>query len=687
MAQRATAKTELFSQWTQGNLVIADEGQSTGSRWWVYSTTGSDTAGHGKSPDSPFATLDYASAACTASAGDIIYVMPGHAETITSATGCNLAIAGVRVVGLGSGSTRPTFTFTTANAATMTVDAANVSIENLVFVCGKDGQTAMLDVNAADCTVRGCEFRNDATYQAVTLIDLTSVASAAARLKVEDCRLISLTIGATQGIELGEVNDAVQIVGNYIWGDWSAAGIHNPTGKVLTNLLIKGNVVANLNTGEHAIELVSACTGMLIDNRMYGDTLGTILDPGSLYCAGNLEVDAIDQAGVDSPRTSAGGFPADSITDAVIAASAFTSDTFVDGWLDSTAFAASAFNSATFVDGWFDSTAFAANAFQSTHFQDGAIDSSVIGAGAFQSDVFEDGWLDSTAFAANAFQSTTFQDGAIDSSVLGAGAFQSDVFEDGWLDSTAFAANAFQSTTFQDGAIDSSVLGAGAFQSDVFEDGWLDSTAFAANAFQSTTFQDGAIDSSVLGAGAFQSDVFEDGWLDSTAFAANAFQSTTFQDDALDSTIFADNAATLLGRGVHVVRSTADLPANGTSSIFTIATGRVLLTGILGEVTTQIEVLANNTNLVANPSVGATSVNLCATADITGDETGAFFTITGTAGDSLQEATAGGIKFPVTPVVVAVGTIDLVTDTTATGAVKWDLWYQPLDEGATVTAT
>jgi len=35
MAGRATAKTELFSHWRGGAMVIADEGMSTGGRLWV----------------------------------------------------------------------------------------------------------------------------------------------------------------------------------------------------------------------------------------------------------------------------------------------------------------------------------------------------------------------------------------------------------------------------------------------------------------------------------------------------------------------------------------------------------------------------------------------------------------------------------------------------------------------------
>lgn len=60
----------------------------------------------------PFSTLQYALDSCRAGRGDIIFVGAGHAETIADATTLSLNKAGVAIVGLGSGSLRPTFTFT-----------------------------------------------------------------------------------------------------------------------------------------------------------------------------------------------------------------------------------------------------------------------------------------------------------------------------------------------------------------------------------------------------------------------------------------------------------------------------------------------------------------------------------------------------------------------------------------------
>ena len=82
----------------------------------------------------PFATLQNALNLCVDGRGDIIMVGPGHIEILTTATQLALNGASVAIVGLGSGAMRPQFIFGTANTTTINVSAANVSIQNCVFV-------------------------------------------------------------------------------------------------------------------------------------------------------------------------------------------------------------------------------------------------------------------------------------------------------------------------------------------------------------------------------------------------------------------------------------------------------------------------------------------------------------------------------------------------------------------------
>ena len=184
------AKTELFSEWLQGHLVIADQGQSTGKRFWVHSGTGTDSSGWGSAPDTPVATLDYAIGLCTDDKNDIIYVMPGHAETWTT-TGAKVVadIKGVRIIGLGQGVDRPTFTFS-HTGTTWTISAGGVTIENLLLVTGVDSVTTFATVSGADFTIRNCEFRDTTDIEVITALTVTG-----SRLQVIDCLHLGYTGG------------------------------------------------------------------------------------------------------------------------------------------------------------------------------------------------------------------------------------------------------------------------------------------------------------------------------------------------------------------------------------------------------------------------------------------------------------------------------------------------------------
>lgn len=137
--------------------------------------------------------------------------------------------------------------------------------------------------------------------------------------------------------------------------------------------------------------------------------------------------------------------------------------------------------------------------------------------------------------------------------------------------------------------------------------------------------------------------------------------------------------------GLSVSRATAALPQTTQSALFTVTGGRIILTSIIGEVTTVIQTQANNTKIVSNPTTG-TDVDLCAVLDITADQVGCLYGITGTFSDAMVGANAGATIIPARMIVIPVGTVDLSCAASNTGSVKWTLTYVPLDAGASVTA-
>lgn len=141
--------------------------------------------------------------------------------------------------------------------------------------------------------------------------------------------------------------------------------------------------------------------------------------------------------------------------------------------------------------------------------------------------------------------------------------------------------------------------------------------------------------------------------------------------------------------GSQVNRATAALPQTATGGLFTVSGGRILLTSIVGEVTTVIQTQANNTQLVATPTVGVVAP-LCAVLDITARAVGVLLTVSGLVSDALIASGAttitGAVSGQVRPLIVAAGVIGLSCAASNTGAIKWSMTYVAIDNGASVAA-
>src|SRR3990172_1096694 len=132
---------------------------TTGNIYFVHNTNGSD-GNEGTSPDVPWKTVDYAIGNCTADQGDIIVLMPGHAETTTAIA---IDVAGISIVGLGNGRNRPTLTATTGASDLLDVTVANVRIENIRLVGAASGCTSLISLAAAaDFSCIGCSLEHGA---------------------------------------------------------------------------------------------------------------------------------------------------------------------------------------------------------------------------------------------------------------------------------------------------------------------------------------------------------------------------------------------------------------------------------------------------------------------------------------------------------------------------------------------
>jgi len=95
-----------------------------GNQFYVDSGVGSNS-NDGLTWATAFATIDYAIGKCTANNADIIWVAPGHVETITG-TSIVADIAGISVIGIGTGSLKPQIKHNHADAE-VSITADNVT--------------------------------------------------------------------------------------------------------------------------------------------------------------------------------------------------------------------------------------------------------------------------------------------------------------------------------------------------------------------------------------------------------------------------------------------------------------------------------------------------------------------------------------------------------------------------------
>jgi hypothetical protein len=234
---------------------------TTGSYFFVDS--GTYAARDGLGPDTPLATVDAAIALCTANNGDVIVVMPGHAESLAAAI--TMDVAGVTLIGIGEGSSVPTLTFTAD--VTINVTAAGCRISNFRLALGVATVAVGVTVAAADVTVEKIESISHATSQFTAIISV----GAFERVKILNNTLRTLiTASATAGLQLNGCDNLV-VSGNLITGHFATAGISNVTDEVLNALIIR-NVVHNTSAtgGDLAVQMDGSATGLMVENYFAG---------------------------------------------------------------------------------------------------------------------------------------------------------------------------------------------------------------------------------------------------------------------------------------------------------------------------------------------------------------------------------------------------------------------------------
>ena len=280
----------------------------TGNVYWVNSTTVLPDRGIGGSNGNkgtylqPFATIDYAVSKCKANRGDIIMVMPGHSEDIASATSLVLDVAGIAIIGLGSGSLRPDLNFS-ATSSSVEVDADDITLMNVTLTADVSAVVVGVNVDANNFSMLNCEFTFNATGDDfVTMIDIDAFDGTT----IDSTKFIAEEIaGCDEAIRIDDAHDTT-ISNCKIHGDFTDGAIIGE-GALSKNLTIINNTIYNADTtAGFVVDLNVACTGILSGNMcgtLFATAPETALDPGSLLCTENYVVNAVDESGTIVPVT------------------------------------------------------------------------------------------------------------------------------------------------------------------------------------------------------------------------------------------------------------------------------------------------------------------------------------------------------------------------------------------------
>jgi len=137
---------------------------------------------------------------------------------------------------------------------------------------------------------------------------------------------------------------------------------------------------------------------------------------------------------------------------------------------------------------------------------------------------------------------------------------------------------------------------------------------------------------------------------------------------------------------LHASRVAAALPQSTTDILFRVRGGKIRVLGLIGTVTTAIAAVDPVAKITSKAldngsAVVGTAVDIATTVALTSLELGGLI-VAKCDGTALTKANAGGGAAINGNAVVSQGEIYLTTGASVAGAVRWDLYYEQLDEGA-----
>lgn len=224
---------------------------------------------------------------CRDGRGDVIQLLPGHAESITADSWSNLAATGVTVKGPPVG-VPATFTWT-VTGSTLLMDVADFSIDggredgdygiimNLSPAAGTVTVTAPITASAARCSIKRCQIRTafDATHLATTCI----TAATAVDFVLKGNYIYGITGEPTLVFKTTGACSRLRIIGNHIQTPivTAASGVLiDISNAAFTGIQINGNLLDNsTSAAKYVLKPHATSRGEVSFNRVRVDDTAT----------------------------------------------------------------------------------------------------------------------------------------------------------------------------------------------------------------------------------------------------------------------------------------------------------------------------------------------------------------------------------------------------------------------------
>lgn len=307
-------RTALFAQKQPGGVyTIQDMEQHPNNVLFVNSAhvAAQNALGGGQGPDTPFSTLAYvmtnaATLTPALTAGDVIFIHPDHTETISAAAGIACATAGVRIIGLGWGAARPTFTWS-ATGSTWTITAASVYIKNIRVTSSVNELVSMFSSSASDLTLDGVDYIDPGSALETLQFLLTTADSD--RLVIKNCNHNATTAGASAQLWIRLIGcDSPKIMDNVFTmtlENGATDAVISGDGSV-RSFVVARNLIVQLGgtTQVSAILFTNGATGLASNNHVACGSTGIagIVDVGtSGYACENYVLNTADKSGLLDP--------------------------------------------------------------------------------------------------------------------------------------------------------------------------------------------------------------------------------------------------------------------------------------------------------------------------------------------------------------------------------------------------